>query len=186
MWKYILGAAAVVVVALGVRSFATKKDAEWQMRVERVQASADAALAIGASLREEALGLREAADSLALEAARRDTVIVTMIEELPAPPPDCEAFTLPRDSVILEQSRRHGDIMAAFGREREASARLYRAYVESSTAADSLQAVLDDRPRPLSPLIPSVGLGCVAGITVIGRQPDVACGLSLSWEVNLF
>ena len=184
--KYALGAVAVVAAVLIVRSWAGQRDAEWQQRVERVQATAEAALAIGDSLRVEATELGVVADSLKIEADRQDTVIVTRIEALPAPPVDCEPFTLPRDSVILLQEERYDTISEAFERQREASGLLRQAEARARLAADSLSAVLDARPRPLSPLIPSVGLGCTAGLSVMTAQPDVACGLTFSWEVNLF
>jgi hypothetical protein len=183
---YALGAVAVVAAVLAVRSFASQRDAEWQMRVERETARAEEALAIGDSLRVEAKSYEEVADSLAVEAERRDTVIVTMIEELPAPPADCEPYTAPRDSVIAEMAERHNDISAAFEAEREAAALLRAAEQRARMAGDSLLAVLDARPRPLSPLIPSVGLGCTAGLSPLTRQADVVCGLSLNWEVKLF
>lgn len=186
LWKYGLGAVAVVVAVLVVRSYIGAKDAEWQERVEREMARAEEALAVGDSLRVEAESYEEVADSLAVEAERRDTVIVTMIEELPAPPVDCEPYTAPRDSVIAEMAERHDDITAAFEAEREAAALLRAAESRARAAADSLSAVLGDRPRPMSPLIPSVGLGCTAGVSPLTQRPDVTCGLSLSWEVNLF
>jgi hypothetical protein len=183
--KYALGAVAVVAAVLVVRSWAGQRDAEWQERVERVQATAEAALAFGDSLRVEAAELGVVADSLKIEADRRDTVIVTKIKELPAPPVDCEPFTLPRDSVIVLQEERYDAISEAFDRERQAAALLRQAEARARTAADSLSSVLDDRPRPLSPLIPKVGLGATAGICTTG-QPCVAVGLTLSWEVRLF
>lgn len=184
--KYALGTAAVVAVVLSVRSWAGQRDAEWQARVERVQATADVALAIGDSLREEATTLGVVADSLKIEADRQDTVIVVKIKTLPTPPPDCEPFTLPRDSVILLQEERYETITEAFNRARTESTLLRQAEAEARTAADSLSSVLDARPTPMSPLIPTVGLGCTAGISALTRQPDVACGLTMSWEVKLF
>jgi hypothetical protein len=183
--KYGLGAVAVVAAVLAVRSWAGQRDAEWQARVERVQAQADAALAIGDSLRVEATSLGVVADSLKIESEKQDTVIVHMVEQLPAPPPDCEPFTLPRDSVIMFMEERHETITEAFERQREASALLRQAEARAREAADSLSSVLDDRPTPLSPFIPRVGLGATAGICTTG-QPCVAVGLTLSWEVRLF
>lgn len=186
MWKYALGAVAVVAAVLIVRSLWAAKDAEWQERVEREMARAEVLLEIGDSLRVEAESYEELADSLAVAAETRDTVIVTMIEELPAPPADCEPYTAPRDSVIAEQEKRYDDVTAALEAQREATAKLRIAEAKARMAGDSLLAVLSDRPRPLSPLIPSVGLGCTAGLSPLTRQADVVCGLSLSWEVKLF
>jgi hypothetical protein len=183
--KYALGAVAVVAAVLVVRSWAGQRDAEWQERVEREVARAEEALAIGDSIRVEAESYESLADSLATASKQRDTVIVRMVEELPAPPVDCEPFTAPRDSVIAEMAERHDDVAAAFEAEREAAALLRAAEARARVSADSLLAVLDDRPRPLSPLIPKVGLGATAGICTTG-QPCVAVGLTLSWEVKLF
>ena len=183
--KYGLGAAAIVAAVLTVRSVWAAKDAEWQERVERESARAEAALVVGDSLRVEAISLEARADSLETVAAQRDTVIQTRIVNLPAPTPDCEPFTAPRDSVIFLQAEQIEDVRSAFEAQREASARLRAAEAHARQAADSLLAVLDDRPRPLSPLIPKVGLGATAGICTTG-QPCVAVGLSLSWEVKLF
>lgn len=186
MVKYALGAVAIVAAVLVVRSWAGQRDAEWQERVEREMVRAEEALAVGDSLRVEARSYEEVADSLAVEAETRDTVIVTMVKELPAPPADCEPYTAPRDSVIVQQEERYDDITAAFEAERQAAALLRAAEAKARMAADSLSGVLSDRPRPLSPLIPSVGLGCTVGISPLTRRADAACGLSLQWEVNLF
>lgn len=183
--KHALGAVAIVAAVLALRSFVGARDAEWQARVERESARAETALAIGDSLRVEATELEGLATSLAFQAEQRDTVIIRMIEELPAPPPDCEAFTAPRDSVIIEQEERYADVTAALDAQREATARLRVAEALARQSADSLLSVLDDRPRPLSPLIPTIGLGATAGVCTTG-QPCVAVGLTLSWEVNLF
>jgi hypothetical protein len=183
--KWIVGVAVLAAAILAVRSFVGARDAEWQARVERETARAEVALTIGDSLREEATFLGEVADSLAHEAEIRDTVIVRMVEELPAPPPDCEPFTAPRDSVILVMQERHADIASALRAQREASGLLRAAEAQARNAADSLLAVLDDRPRPLSPLIPKVGLGATAGICTNG-QPCVSFGLTVNWEVKLF
>lgn len=184
--KYALGAAAVVAAVLAIRSFVGARDAEWQARVEREAARAEVALALGDSLRSAADRLETEVDSLVSNAARLDTVVQTRIVELPAPPTDCEPFTAPRDSVILLQEERFTSVSAALEREREAAALLRQAEAHARESADSLLAVLDDRPRPLSPLIPTVGLGCSAGLSVTTGTPDAACGLTLSWEVRLF
>ena len=176
----------MVAAALAVRSYMGQRDAAWQARVESEMVRAEAALAIGDQLREEATTLEGVVDSLYVEAQRQDTVIQQMIVELPAPPVDCEPFTLPRDAVILELGEQNDTISEALRQQREAAGLLRAAESRARAAADSLLAVLDDRPRPLSPFIPSVGLGCTAGISALTRQPDVACGLTLSWEVKLF
>jgi hypothetical protein len=154
--------------------------------VERETVRAEAALALGDSLRVEATAYETRADSLAVAAARIDTVVQERIVALPTPPPDCEPFTAPRDSVILLQEERHDSLSLALEDQRTALDHLRRAEAAARTAGDSLLAVLEARPRPLSPLIPSVGLGCSAGLSVTRAMPDAVCGLTLSWEVNLF
>ena len=186
MTKIALGAVAVVAAVLFVRSVIGAKDAGWQERVERETVRAESALSLGDSLRVSARSYEKLADSLAVAADKRDTVIQRMVVELPAPPPDCEPYTAPRDTLIAELQEQNTEVMDAFKAEREATTRLRVAEAHARAASDSLLAVLDDRPRPLSPLIPSVGLGCTAGLSALTRQPDVACGLTLSWEVKLF
>lgn len=187
MLKWILGAAAIVVAVLAIRAFATQRDAEWQIRVERESARAEIALARGDSLRQEANELQGLADSYALLAEQRDTVIQRVVERIPVEvPADCEPFTAPRDTAILLLTEQVETVTGAFEAERQAAGRLRAAEAQARMAADSLLSVLDDRPRPLSPLIPSVGLGCTAGLSVTTRAPDAACGLTLSWEVRLF
>lgn len=185
VWKYALGAAAVVAAVLIVRSYWSANDAEWQERVERESARAEAARDIGDSLRVEAESYEKLADALAISSAEKDEAIGLLMEELPTPPPDCEPFTAPRDSVIALQEERHDDDRAALEAERSATDQLRLAEAAARGATDSLLAVLNDRPRPLSPLIPSIGLGATAGLCTTG-QPCVAVGLTLSWEVNLF
>lgn len=185
MLKWAIGAAAVLAAVLILRSFIGVQDAEWQERVERVQAEA----AVNLALADSALALADTFETqalaLAAEAEKRDTVIIRMVEQLPAPPADCEPFTAPRDSVILQMEERHKTNIAAFERQRKASVLLRAAEARAHRAADSLVAVLDDRPQPVSPLIPTIGLGATAGVCTTG-QPCVAFGLQLSWEVNLF
>ena len=180
-----MGVAVLAAAALAAQSVIGQRDAEWQARVETESARAEHALAIGDSLRVEADSLEALADSLAGAAHARDTVIVTMIEELPAPPPDCEPFTAPRDSVIAEQERRYADASAALENQRSAADQLRLAEAKARESADSLLAVLADRPRPLSPFIPEVGVGPFAGICATG-QPCAGFGVSLSWKVRLF
>lgn len=187
MLKWILGAVAVVAAVLVIRSYIGARDAEWNARVERESARAEIALALGDSLRVEADSLEARVDSLSVRASVRDTVIRRVVERIPVEvPADCEPFTAPRDTAILLLSEQVGDVTAALDAQREAAARLRAAEAKARIAADSLLAVLDDRPRPVSPLIPSVGLGCAAGLSPLSRQADVVCGLSLNWEVKLF
>lgn len=183
--KWILGAAAIVVAVLVVRSFVSARDAEWQTRVEREMLRADAALAASDSLVDRATELEVLADSAFRKAETRDTVIIRMVEELPAPPADCEPFTAPRDSVIVAQEERYENISAAFEKQREAAVALRLAEASAHRAADSLAAVLDSRPRPLSPLIPEIGVGAFAGICSTG-QPCVGLGVGVQWKVRLF
>lgn len=183
--KWIAGAVAIVAAVLVVRSVWSAKDAEWQERVEREVARAEAAIEVGDSLRAEARYLSLEADSLIAEAAIKDTVIVTMLEQLPAPPPDCEPFTAPRDSAILVMQERHDNVASAFARERESNIRLRQAEAKAAASTDSLLAVLDSRPRPLSPLIPEVGVGVFAGICTTG-QPCAGLGVGVQWKVRLF
>ena len=185
MFKWAIGAAAVVAAVLILRSFIGAQDAEWQERVERIQAEAAVNLATATRTVARADTLEALVDSLSTAVRYQDTLIIRMVEQLPAPPPDCEPFTAPRDSVILHMEKRHESITTAFERQREASALLRTAEVQAHRAADSLMAVLDDRPRPVNPLIPKIGLGATVGICTDGR-PCVAFGLQLSWEVNLF
>jgi hypothetical protein len=179
-----MGAVAIAAV-LVARSFINQRDAIWQERVEREMARATANLKAVDRAQEEAVRFQAAADSLLSLSREKDTVVVTMIEELPAPPPDCEAFTAPRDSVIRYLRDQRLNVLAALDAQRKAAALLQNAADQAAETADSLYSVLDDRPRPVSPLIPKVGIGMVAGLCTTG-QPCVAGGLSLQWEVNLF
>lgn len=183
--KWVLGATAIVAVVLVVRSYVGAKDAEWQTRVEVVQAQSRENLAIGDSLREEAAELRGLATSLAFAAEQRDTVVIRMVEQLPAPPPDCEPFTLPRDSVIIALQEQYGLATAAYRTERSASDQLRLAEAKARESSDSLLAVLADRPKPLSPLIPEIGVGLFAGLCTTG-QPCAGVGVGFQWKVRMF
>lgn len=183
--KYALGAAAVVVAVLMVRGLLGARDAEWNARVEREMDRAQVALGVNAGLRVEASELQALADSLRTEASRRDTVILKEIVSLPAPPAECESFTLPRDRVIFLQGEQITTLRTENNIVRQRAELLRRAEILARSSADSMLALLQDRPRPLSPLIPSIGLGATAGVCTTG-QPCVAIGLTLSWEVKLF
>ncbi len=183
--RYIVGAAAVLVAVLAVRSIVGARDAEWQARVDRVLVSTSTALAEGAVHLSNADSLTTLADSLRVEASRRDTVIQKMIVELPAPTAGCEAFTLPRDNVIFTLGEQVIELTLVADTERSAAQKLRLAEALARLSADSLRAVLIDRPKPLPAFLPSIGLGVTAGVNTRG-QPDVVFGLTLSWEVKLF
>lgn len=185
MSKWIVRVVALAVAAFILHSFIGMRDAAWQARVETVMEKATTELARADSLSDEAKDLRALADSLALEAERKDTVIVRMVEELPAPSPSCEAFTEPRDEVIRFQEVRYGDLQKAHETQTKAMDLLRRAEIAARESADSLYAVLDDRPRPLSPLIPEVGVGAFAGVCSTGA-PCAGIGFTLQWKVRLF
>lgn len=184
-FKIALAALAVLAGVAYASSVYLRKQDEWNARVERVQAEARANLALADSATARADELQGLSDSLAFLAEQRDTVIIRMIEELPAPPADCEPYTAPRDSVIHELGLRADDLLAAFEIERTASDQLRIAEARSHAAADSLAAVLSDRPLPKPGWIPEIGLGATAGICTTG-QPCVAVGVTLSWKVRLF
>ena len=183
--RYIVGAAAIVAAVLTIRGMVGARDAEWQARVDRVISDTEVALAEGTVFRSNADSLTTLADSLRIEASRRDTVIQEMIVELPAPPAECETFTLPRDRVILTLGEQIVTITAEAEAERGAAQLLRLAEAHARMSADSLRAVLDDRPKPLPSFIPRIGLGATAGVNSHG-QPDVVFGFTLSWEVKLF
>jgi hypothetical protein len=183
--KWVLGAVAVVAAVLVLRSFLSARDAEWQARVETEMVRAELALGEADSFAYQAALQEARADSAFALAEERDTVIIRMVEELPAPPVDCEPFTAPRDSVIMVMEERHNDIRTAFEKEREAAALLRQAEAAAHRAADSLMAVLDDRPRPVSPLIPEIGVGVFAGMCSTG-QPCAGIGVGVQWKVRLF
>ena len=185
VFKYALGAAAILVAVLVVRSYTGGKEAEWQARADLAVAHAEEALAEGALARAEADSLQALADSLLSAGVRVETIVKEVIVNLPAPPTECEAFTLPRDKVILllgEQStlyRRSAEVQRAAADQLRVAEALARA------TADSLIIVIKNHPRPRPSLIPAVGLGATAGLCTTG-QPCVAVGLTLSWEVKLF
>lgn len=185
MSKWVVRATAFAVVAFILHSFVGMRDAAWQARVETVMDIATIELARADSLLTENELLQMEADSLANEAAKRDTVIIRMVEELPTPAPSCEAFTEPRDRVIRFQEVRYGDLQAAYDKRGDAMDLLRRAEIAARGAADSLYAVLDDRPRPLSLLIPEVGVGAFAGVCSTGA-PCAGIGFTLQWKVRLF
>lgn len=180
-----LVALAVLAGVAYASSVYLRKQDEWNARVERVEAIARAELARADSAEARATELQGLSDSLALLAEQRDTVIVRMIEELPAPPADCEPFTAPRDSVIVELGLRADDLLAAFNTERSAANQLRIAEARSRAAADSALAVLADRPLPKPGWIPEIGLGATAGVCTTG-QPCVAVGVTMSWKLRLF
>lgn len=183
--KYGIMAALLAGAVIAVRSYVGMKDHDWQIRVEEEMTRATLALDSARVDRARADSASARADELSLAVAARDVRIDAMRSALPEPTEDCEVFTAPRDSVIAEMDVRHEDVLAALDSERSATALLRAAEARAHASADSLFAVLKDRPRPLSPLIPSVGVGITAGICSTG-QPCIAAGLTLSWEIRIF
>ena len=180
-----LVALAVLAGVAFVSSLYLRQQDEWEGRVRVAEALAAENLTAADSLLAVAIRFEDEAIALAIQAEQRDTVIIRMIEELPAPPSEALPYTEPRDSVIAEMAARHDDISAAYESEREAAALLRLAEGRAHAAADSLMAVLDDRPIPRPGFIPEVGFGVTAGVCTTG-QPCVAVGVTLSWKVRLF
>lgn len=175
----------LAMVAVAGRFLYDAQERKYQERVEHVQEFADeqkrraeAALATADSLKAER-------DSVAAVAARRDTVVRERVREVLAEPvpEDCAEFVLPRDSLIsdlLGQVNLWREAYDAAAAEAEA---LRGAHGRLVVAVDSLQNVLNDRPKPKPAWIPEIKVGAIAGICLDG--PCIGAGVSLGWEIPI-
>lgn len=160
---------------------------QWEQRVETLQRSHEATRARALHLLEQE---RARADSAEQQAARLrvqepllreriDSVRVQTPIELRDHPAVAE-----RDSIIDSLIVQRNKWKALYEEEHAANKRLRRALDNVLADADSLSAVLDDRPGDRPWFIPRLGLGPGAGIAFDGK-PYAGVGVHLSWSISL-
>ena len=164
-----------------------KREVLYQQRVENVLGLVEVNRNRADSLAIEAEELGFLADSLAVVAARRDTVIreriVRVRDSLPPAPDTCLAYIAPRDSIIDSLLATSTMRETAFVAQVEASARLRAAYASATANIDSLVNLIHDRPRPRL-WLPALTGGVFAGYCFDGR-PCAGVGLGLQWRLPI-
>lgn len=160
------------------RAWEARADAAVAMASEEAaRASLELARADAASA--EAERLQGVADSL----GRRTRERVVEVREVVVPE-YAVPFVAPRDSII-EDLMVENEILEGANLALRASNSYLRLALGRVTASESaLRAVLDDRPRPTSRWLPSVGFGAFAGACSDGRACS-GLGVTVGWEIPI-
>lgn len=186
--KIALVAGAIALAALAFHSWYSGNQAEWEQRVARVQEQARMDSIAGAEHRARADSLQLVAEAAEQRAARRDTVIRLIREEIEALPPEpesCKLFTEPRDRLISECELQAAELREGLQAQSESLDALRRAEIRARSRGDSLSAVLADRPQPRPGWVPEVSVGPFAGFCIDGTA-CAGVGVQLSWSVEIF
>lgn len=184
--SWIVAVLATLLVVSAAYGFVKDHQAsEWEQRAVVALDSTETWMARARSLQEAAGAWSRQAHELADRAQQRDTVIVESIRTVrESTPPEIrvEPSVVARDSIIDELVVTNNHWQQAF----EQQARAYILSQESARtykiAADSLRAVLEDRPEPRAWWIPQVGVGGFTGYCPnLGTCSGV--GVTLSWRI---
>lgn len=187
-WPVAIVLAAIAVVAVlilrGRLSSAEADARRFQQRAEHVESVVVPELkqqaALNASWAQQA---EHRADSIARNVeVRVDTLEVRVRDVRLIPVPDtCRTVVAKRDTIIDRYAVAVTGLQAAYRHQLEARFRTLRALSLTSSALDSVSAVLESRPKPRSRWIPDVRPGAFAGLCAKGACAGV--GVTLSWRV---
>lgn len=92
--------------------------------------------------------------------------------------PAIAALTAERDEAVVEAGQRQ----SALDAQKQATAILRPA--GDALAGATSQLAKAAKPSFLSHLIPSIGIGGAAGLSVIDRRPDALIGVTFSWRLR--
>jgi len=178
-------AVALVVAAAGLAGLRARDSRVWETRAVHALALADTATSRADSLEAVASAANTRAEEMAELAAQRGRLAQQRVVEIRerAVPDTCLSYTTPRDEVIdtlLVSVDRWG---AAWGEGVAARVALTSANLSLRLVADSMSAVLRDRPGGRSAWVPTVGLGLFTGLCV-GGDPCAGVGVTLSWSIR--
>jgi hypothetical protein len=156
----------------------------WEQRVNQARERTRLEIARADSMVQVAEELRKGSAALAKMAEKRTGEIQTRIVTVRAQPtPDtCARFIAARDSVIDDLALVSSALGLAHRQNAAAIDTISTAFRIAHAQLDSLDAVLQARPRPRSRLVPSVGVG-----PFVGACPQGMCygvGINLSWNIR--
>lgn len=185
--KYLVVAAVVVLAFLaGAQAGDRSAAKEWEARAMAATDSSRVAMAAVAEATAAADSAEARADAALARAdslGRRTPERVVEVREVEVPA-YAVPFVAPRDSIIDDLLAENTALRVA-EMERKAEVVSLRVALGRATASiASLQAVLDDRPRPAPWWRPSVGLGAFVGVCDNGRGCK-GLGLTASWRIAL-
>lgn len=175
----------VLAFATATTVCADKELAQWKARADTLLVLTDSLGEAATQHEMDAIASTERADSLAVIAARRDTVVRERVQYVrtSVPVPDtCKAIVAGRDSIINDLLAVADTATLAYDEQKRAFAQLQLATRDLRTAVDSLSQVLRDYPV-IPWYVPSVDVGAFAGICLDG--PCVGVGLGVTWEIPL-
>lgn len=181
-------AVAVVVIAVVVTDHCHQGNIEqWEQRVETLQRAHEATRTRALDLLEAERARADSAEARAQRLRVQEPIIRERIDSVRVHTPvelQDEPAIVQRDSIIDGLIRQRDQWKALYEEEHTANKRLRRALDNAVADADSLSAVLDDRPGDRPWFIPRLGLGPGAGITFDG-DPYAGVGVHISWSISL-
>lgn len=156
---------------------------EWEARAAEAESLAERLAARALAAEDAAKAERARADSAAAWAeAERSRIRPKVVEvreiEVPAP---CEQYTAPRDTLLDALAAEADGWREAWTRQKRVAGELRAALDLRSAAADSLAAVLADRPAPRNSWWPDLAVGPFVGVCADVR-PCAGVGVTLSWS----
>lgn len=186
--EILLGALVLVFVSLLVTQCQQDREAEWENRVERLQgAYAATSERYARALRAEE-ARADSAESRAQDLDARRPVVRERIDSVRVEtPPELENHPaiVQRDQIIDSLVVSRDAWRGLFREEQAANVRLRGLLEETRAHADSLSAVLDDRPGPRPWYVPTVTVGPQAGLDPMTGRPYKGVGVTLGWEVEI-
>lgn len=181
-------AVAVVAMAVVITDRCHRGNIEqWEQRVETLQRSHEATRARALDLLEAERARADSAEARAERLRVQEPITRERIDSVRVHTPielrDHPAVAQ-RDSIIDSLIVQRDQWKALYEKESAANERLRRALGNAIADADSLSAVLDDRPGKRPWFIPRLGLGPGAGIDFDG-EPYAGVGVNISWSISL-
>lgn len=181
--------AAVVVIAVVVAGQCVhQNESEWEDRVERLQKDFAESRARYEEALEDAKERADSAETLAEEARAHQPAIEKRIRTVRVEtPPDLEDHPaiVVRDSIIDAQQDQIGRWRSAFEQQRRAFLDLQEVAEDALAQADSLSAVLGDRPSGRPWWLPRLGVGPYVGVNAKGEPSIGPVSAHISWEIKL-
>lgn len=186
--KDVIVVAIAIAIAVVVTDRCRQGDiSEWEDRVAQAQQNHAADMARIAEVLEQESVRADSAEARAQELEAQEPVIRERIDSVRVQtPPELEdhpAITR-RDSIIDTLIVQRDSWKDLFREEQAANVRLRGLLDDAVADADSLSAVLDDRPSERPWWLPRLGVGPFAGMCSSGR-PCSGVGATLSWDIAI-
>lgn len=183
---YAIGGLLCVLLYLFMQGRQERGKAQYEADARRILAESRANEARADSLALVAFraeGRASAAEARADALGSRARVVRVRVDTVPVPA-EALPYTAPRDTLIGLLEEENGELRVALAESHTVADALRQSNALLRTSVDSLRSVLSRRPKPRSPLIPTLGAGLFAGVCA-DLKPCSGVGVTLSWRLSL-